>query len=104
MGGNGNAALEPPSADTGENKLLSTSVNVKILGFTCITFDTKATQALRKAFMTVLTLENVGNVEAEVLGCKTPSKPDARRRRLTGFADTLNVLVTVNVGEPSKLL
>ena len=102
--GSNDAALEPPSADAGENKLLSTSVNVKILGFTCITFDAKATAALKKAFMTVLTLENVGNVEVELLGCKNQPKPDARRRRLNGFADTLNVLVTVNVGDPTKLL
>ena len=49
-----NSPLEPPSAEAEGNKLLSTSVNVKILGFTCTTFDVKATDALCKAFISVL--------------------------------------------------
>ena len=109
-----NSPLEPPSAEAEGNKLLSTSVNVKILGFTCTTFDVKATDALRKAFISVLSLENVGNVEAELEGCKdkNPLKADPaaaaamaqRRRRLSGFVDVLIVQVTVNVGDATKLL
>ena len=91
-------------ANPGDNKLLSTSMTVRVLGYTCVTFTDKVNAALRKALSTVLNVEGSGNVEATLGGCKGSKAQPARRRRLSGFVDALNVDVTINIGDPSKLL
>ena len=96
-----------PGSDSasGDSRMLSTSVGVKLQGFSCVTFDAKVRNALRKAFVTVLSLEGKGDIE---VGPPEPCGPGAdaavARRRLLGVDPVLTVDITVNVGVAEKLL